>query len=50
MVARVRLAGLALNPIPEALRARSVGEDEEVFVTVFRDLFLNGDSRFGIRD
>ena len=50
MVARVRLAGLAFDPIPKTLRTRGVGEYEEVFVAVLRVILPHADEILRAKD
>ena len=48
MVAGMGFAGLALDPIPEALRARGIGEDEKILRRERRDGGVNGRAAFGV--
>ena len=50
MVAGVGFAGLALDPIPKALRAVLIEEDEQVFDVLLGDLFLDGGARLRVGD
>ena len=50
VVSRVTLAGLAFDPVPEALRSGSVEEDQNVLVVLSENLLMDGRPSLGVGD
>jgi hypothetical protein len=48
MVARISLSSFAFDPVPEALRAIAIDEDEKVFVMELGDFLGDGCTRFTV--
>src|SRR5437762_3023537 len=50
MIASVGLAGLAFDPVPEALGASGIEKNEKVFDVLLGDVLLDGSARLRVRD
>ena len=50
VIAGMGFAAVAFDPVPEALAAGGIEEDEQVFEVLLGHLFLDGGAGFGIRD